>query len=179
MEDLTGGFFWESLSGSCLVTIRPFPGLPLPGGVSALQEKEVSTETGGRPRESSDALYFFRSEAYTLSGWLSGKEDACSAGHAGDWSLVSGCERSAAVGNGTPLQSFCLGNRMDVGAWGGRGKWGEAQRKGSQRTTEQAHRPEGKIWALPATAKIRFLCFVVLPAAEEPIGEGKLVIFSS
>ena len=32
---------------------------PLPG-VSALQEKEVSTETGGRPRESSDALYFFR-----------------------------------------------------------------------------------------------------------------------
>lgn len=59
--------------------------------------------------------------------------------------------------------------------WGGRGKWGEAQRK-VQRATEQAHRPEGKIWALPATAKIRFLCFVVLPAAEEPIGEGKLVI---
>ena len=28
VEDLTGGFFWESLSGSCLVTIRPFPGLP-------------------------------------------------------------------------------------------------------------------------------------------------------
>lgn len=171
---MTGGFFWESLSGSCLVTIRPFPGLPLPGGVSALQEKEVSTETGGRPRESSDALYFFRSEAYRLSGWLSGKEDACSAGHAGDWSLVWGCERSAAVGNGTPLQSFCLGNCMDVGGGGAQVGGGTAQR-----VTRTTHRPEGKIWALPATAKIRFLCFVVLPAAEEPIGEGKLVIFSS
>ena len=59
VEDLTGGFFWESLSGSCLVTIWPFPGLPLPG-LSALQEKEVGTETGMRPQESSDALYFFR-----------------------------------------------------------------------------------------------------------------------
>ena len=46
VEDLTGGFFWESLSGSCLVTIRPFPSPRLPG-VSALQEKEVSTERGG------------------------------------------------------------------------------------------------------------------------------------
>ena len=67
VEDLTGGFFWESLSGSCLVTIWPFPGLPLPG-VSALQEKEVGTETGMRPQESSDALYFF-----SPPGWESGK----------------------------------------------------------------------------------------------------------
>ena len=33
-EDLAGGLFWESLGGSCLVTIGPFPGLPL-AGVSA------------------------------------------------------------------------------------------------------------------------------------------------
>ena len=67
VEDLTGGFFWESLSGSCLVTIQPFPSPPLPG-VSALQEKEVSTETGGRPRESSDALYFFRVKCTPCQG---------------------------------------------------------------------------------------------------------------
>ena len=67
VEDLTGGFFWESLSGSCLVTIWPFPGLPLPG-VSALQEKEVGTETGRRPHESSDALYFFREKCTHCPG---------------------------------------------------------------------------------------------------------------
>ena len=71
----------------------------------------------------------------------------------------------------TPV--FLLGNRMAIGASGG------PQRKGSQRTTEQAHRREGKIWALPATAKIRFLYFVLLPAVEEPIQEGKLVILVS
>ena len=67
VEDLTGSFFWESLSGSCLVTIWPFPGLPLPG-VSALQEKEVGTETGRRPHESSDALYFFRVKCTRCQG---------------------------------------------------------------------------------------------------------------
>ena len=109
---------------------------------------------------------------YTLSGWLSGKEDACSAGHAGDWSLVSGCVRSAGVGNGRPLQYFCWETAWPL-------EPGGPQRKGSQRTTEQAHRREGKIWALPATAKIRFLYFVLLPAVEEPIQEGKLVILVS
>ena len=64
---LDWGFFWESLSGSCLVTIWPFPGLPLPG-VSALQEKEVGTETGRRPQESSDALYFFREKCTRCQG---------------------------------------------------------------------------------------------------------------
>ena len=62
------------------------------------------------------------------------------------------------------------------GVGGGGGVGVGPQRKGSQRTTEQAHRREGKIWALPATAKIRFLCFVLLLAVEEPIQEGKLVI---
>ena len=58
-EDLAGGLFWESLRRSCLVTMCPFPGLPL-AGVSALQEKEVSTEPGRRPHESSDILYILR-----------------------------------------------------------------------------------------------------------------------
>ena len=56
---------------------------------------------------------------------------------------------------------------------------GGPQSKGSQRMTEQAHRREWNIWALPVTAKIRFLYFVLLPAVEEPIQEGKLVIFVS
>ena len=53
-----------------------------------------------------------------LSGWLSGKEYDCNAGHSGDLSLVSGWVRSPGVGNGRPLQYFCLGNPMDIGAWG-------------------------------------------------------------
>ena len=109
---------------------------------------------------------------YTLSGWLSGEEDACSAGHAGDWSLVSGCVRSAGVGNGRPLQYFCWETPWTL-------EPGGPQCKGSQRMTEQAHRREGNIWALPVTAKIRFLYFVLLPAVEEPIQEGKLVILVS
>ena len=88
-----------------------------------------------------------------LSGWLSGKEYACHAGHAGDLSLVSGSVRSPGVGNGMPLQYFSLGNPMDTGAWGA------PQSKGSQRTTEQAHRQEGDICALPVTANNWFLYF--------------------
>ena len=56
---------------------------------------------------------------------------------------------------------------------------GGATVRGSQRTTEQAHRQEGNICALLVTAKIQFLYFVLVPAVEEPIQEGKLVIFVS
>ena len=38
------------------------------------------------------------------------------AGHAGDEDLISVSGRSPRVGNGNPLQSFCLGNRMNRGA---------------------------------------------------------------
>ena len=43
-----------------------------------------------------------------------GKESACSAGDSG---LIPGSERSPAEGNGNPLQSPCLENPMDRGAW--------------------------------------------------------------
>ena len=56
---------------------------------------------------------------------------------------------------------------------------GGATVRGSQRTTEQAHRQEGNICALLVTAKIQFLYFVLVPAVEEPIQDGKLVIFVS
>ena len=37
--------------------------------------------------------------------------------NAGDVGLIPGSERSPGVGNGNPLQYYCLGNSMDIGAW--------------------------------------------------------------
>ena len=37
--------------------------------------------------------------------------------HAGDMGLIPGSGRSPGGGNGKPLQSSCLGNPMDRGAW--------------------------------------------------------------
>ena len=36
--------------------------------------------------------------------------------NAGDVGLIPGSERSPGVGNGNPLQYYCLGNSMDRGA---------------------------------------------------------------
>ena len=52
-----------------------------------------------------------------LPRWLSGKESACSAGDARDISSIPRMGRSSGGGNGSPLQSSCLGNPMDRGAW--------------------------------------------------------------
>ena len=41
-------------------------------------------------------------------------ESAC---HAGDTGSIPGLGRSPGEGNGDPLQSSCLGNPMDRGAW--------------------------------------------------------------
>ena len=43
-----------------------------------------------------------------------GKESACNAGDAG---LIPRLRRSPGEGNDNPLQSSCLGNPMDRGAW--------------------------------------------------------------
>ena len=42
------------------------------------------------------------------------KESACSAGYPG---LIHGSGRSPGEGNGNPLQTSCLENPMDRGAW--------------------------------------------------------------
>ena len=42
------------------------------------------------------------------------KNPPANAGHVG---LIPGLERSPGVGNGNPLQYYCLGNSMDRGAW--------------------------------------------------------------
>ena len=47
-----------------------------------------------------------------LPWWLSGKEFTCQCR-----SLIPGLGNSPGVGNGNPLQYFCLGNPMDRGAW--------------------------------------------------------------
>ena len=39
------------------------------------------------------------------------------AGDSEDMGLISGSERSPRVGNGNPLQSSCLENSMNRGAW--------------------------------------------------------------
>ena len=49
--------------------------------------------------------------------WLSGKESACNAGDVRDTDSVPGLGRSPGVGNGNPLQYFCLENPRDGGAW--------------------------------------------------------------
>jgi len=50
VEDLTGGFFWESLSGSCWVTIWPFPGLPLLVSQPSRRRKSAQKQAGGHRR---------------------------------------------------------------------------------------------------------------------------------
>ena len=52
-------------------------------------------------------------------GVSNGKESACSAGGLGS---VPGSRRSLGEGNGNPLQSSCLGNPRDRGAWLGKGQ---------------------------------------------------------
>ena len=47
-------------------------------------------------------------------GGLNAKESAC---NAGDPSSIPGLGRSSEEGNGNPLQSSCLENPMDRGAW--------------------------------------------------------------
>ena len=37
--------------------------------------------------------------------------------YTGDTGLIHGLEKSPGVGNGNPLQYYCLGNPMDSGAW--------------------------------------------------------------
>ena len=49
-----------------------------------------------------------------LPSWLNGKESAC---NARDMGFILGSGRPSGEGNGNPLQSFCLGNPMDRGAW--------------------------------------------------------------
>ena len=50
-------------------------------------------------------------------GFPGGSEVKASAYNAGDLGSISGSGRSPGEGNGNPLQSSCLENAMDRGAW--------------------------------------------------------------
>ena len=62
-------------------------------------------------------FHFQLSDHFRLPKWCSGQESACNAGHAGDVGLIPGSGRSSREGNGNPLQSSCLENSTDRGAW--------------------------------------------------------------
>ena len=49
--------------------------------------------------------------------WLNGKESTVSAGNTGDTGSIPGLGISPGERNGNPLQSSCLENTMDRGAW--------------------------------------------------------------
>ena len=48
-----------------------------------------------------------------LPGGASGKESACNAGDVRDVGLIPRLGKSSGVGNGNPLQYYCLENPMD------------------------------------------------------------------
>ena len=50
-------------------------------------------------------------------GFSSGSAVKNSPANARDVDLIPGSGRSPGKGNGNPLENFCLGNRMDRGAW--------------------------------------------------------------
>ena len=52
-----------------------------------------------------------------LPGSLSGKESAANAGDTGDTGLIPGSGRFPGVVSGNPLQSSCLENSINRGAW--------------------------------------------------------------
>ena len=53
----------------------------------------------------------------SLNPWLGGKESSCNAGDKGEVGSIPWLGRSPGEGNGNSLQSSCLGNPMDRGAW--------------------------------------------------------------
>ena len=52
-----------------------------------------------------------------LPRWFSGKESACQCKRDKGCGYDPRLERCLGVGNGTPLQYFCLGNPINKGAW--------------------------------------------------------------
>ena len=58
-------------------------------------------------------LIFAVQQSYSVGG----SDGKASAYHAGDLGSIPGWGRSCGEGNGNPLQSSCLENPMDRGAW--------------------------------------------------------------
>ena len=106
-------------------------------------------------------------------GWLSSKESACSAGDPGstpEWG------RSPGGGNSNPLQSSCLENPMDRGAWWAtvRGVARVRQGRASPRASgcvfldKEGRLFKGCWWAL---------CVADLGSGGDPHGKGQRPLF--
>ena len=65
------------------------------------------------------------------------KNPLTKAGDARDTGLIPGLERSPRVGNGNPLQYFCLENSMDRGPW--HGPWGHKESDTTEQLTRHAY----------------------------------------
>ena len=78
----------------------------------------------------------------------SGKEPVCKSRRERRGS-IPGSGRSPRGGRGSPLQSSCLENPMDTGAWGGCSPWG---RKGQDREPTHTHRQAGCVVRLSSLA---------------------------
>ena len=88
----------ESSGGACRSSLRPILKPACPGRVSEASESEEIFDAGQRG----------------FPGGSDGKESVC---NAGDLGSVLKLGNSLGEGNGYPLQSSCLENSMDRGAW--------------------------------------------------------------
>ena len=90
-------------------------------------------------------------ESGWLSRWLSGEEPVC---QAGDVNSVPGLGRFPGEGNGHPLQSSCLGNAVDGGAW-----WAIAHKIARVRRDLVTKQPPPRVNQAAKNKKPRFFFF--------------------
>ena len=75
-----------------------------------------------------------------------GIESTCNAGDTGDIHLIPGLGRSPEGGHDNPLQSSCLENPMD------RGAWQTAVHRVSRQTRQKRHSIHTMLWGFPGGA---------------------------
>ena len=97
----------------------------------------------------------FWKATWGFPGGSIGKESTCTAGNAAS---ILGAGRSPGIGNGNPLQYFCLGSPMDRGAW-----WAAVHgitRDGQDWATKQHSKAWGWLHGSCCWGFFRFLIFV-------------------
>ena len=81
----------------------------------ALKERVKGNSPNRDLRDISDLPLCIEGEGFPAGSAV--KNSPANAGDTGDAGSIPGLGRSPRVGNGNPLQYFCLGNPMDRGAW--------------------------------------------------------------
>ena len=87
-------------------------------------------------RQCKPSLSYLQEPPLRLPWWVQCKESTCNAGDLGIMGSILGLGRFLGEGNGNPLQSSCLEDPMDRGAW-----WAMVHRvtKSSKRLSNWAH----------------------------------------